>query len=97
MCLHLQGCSHGCPCCIVAAFIPEAACELAINRATKDAIICCLQVLVRKRRMCVVFRPPTLFRLREKSVQQARMGFSEIEKAHTRRFFSRMGFSHEPI
>jgi hypothetical protein len=25
------------------------------------------------------------------------MGFSEIEKAHTRRFFSRMGFSHEPI
>jgi hypothetical protein len=39
MFFNLQGCSYGCPCCIMAAFILEAACELAINRAM---MLCCL-------------------------------------------------------
>jgi hypothetical protein len=39
MFLHLQGCSYGCPCCIVVAFIPEAACEIDVNRAM---MLCCL-------------------------------------------------------
>jgi hypothetical protein len=37
---NLQGCSYGCPCCIVVAFIPEAACELDVNRAM---MLCCLK------------------------------------------------------